>query len=76
MSSVSNNIADLPAPVGLPEGTPARPAMAPEYLPVNDIPKPRDVKLLSEEERRKLQEDLARARARQGGRAPAKEAGE
>ncbi len=71
-SGISAGVADLPAPIGLPPGTPSRPAVAPEYPAVHDIPPPRDNKLLTEEERVKLEQDLAAARDRTGRHSPPK----
>jgi hypothetical protein len=67
-SSLGDN---LPASLGLPQGTPARPAVQPEFLPVNDMPPARDSKPLTEPERKKLEEDLKEVRDRQG-RGPGK----
>jgi hypothetical protein len=50
---------------GLPAAAPARPAVAPEFLPVHDLPQARDVKPLSDEQRKKLEADLTLVRTRQ-----------
>jgi hypothetical protein len=56
---------NLPAPIGLPRGTPERPATQLEFLPVHEMPAPRDTKPLTEAERKKLEADLVEARERQ-----------
>ena len=61
-SSLGDN---LPAPLGLPEGAPERPAVEREFLPVHDMPQPRDTKPLSEQERKKLEVELKETRDRQ-----------
>lgn len=60
---------ELPSPVGLPPGTPERSAVQPEFPAVHDMPPPRETKLLSEDERRKLEAELAAVRDRQSGKA-------
>src|SRR5205823_1193964 len=50
---------------GLPAAAPARPAAPPEFLPVHDLPQGRDIKPLSEDQRKKLEAELAVARTRQ-----------
>ncbi|MEH2509125.1 hypothetical protein V1291_000479 [Nitrobacteraceae bacterium AZCC 1564] len=57
-------LADLPL-VGVPANTPARPATPPSYLPVHDLPPPRDDAVLTPEQQAKLEKDLAAARDRQ-----------
>lgn len=61
----STFVADLPAPIGLPTATPERPAAPPAFPAVHDVPPPREEKPLSEEDRKKLEADLAAARDRQ-----------
>jgi hypothetical protein len=61
-SSLGDN---LPAPLGLPEGAPERPAVEREFLPVHEMPPPRDTKPLDEQERKKLEAELKEARDRQ-----------
>ena len=53
--------------VGLPANTPARPAVAPAYLPVNDTPPPRTDTPLTPEQRAQLARELTAARDRQEG---------
>jgi len=62
----SSHIADAPL-VGLPANTPARPAVAPDYVPVNDTPPPRADTPLTPEQRAQLTRDLTAARERQQG---------
>jgi len=61
-SSLGDN---LPAPLGLPQGAPERPAVQPEFLPVHEMPPARDTKPLTEQERKKLEADLVEIRDRQ-----------
>jgi hypothetical protein len=61
-SSLGDN---LPAPFGLPQGVPERPAVQPEFQPVHEMPPPRDTKPLTEPERKKLEADLVEIRDRQ-----------
>jgi hypothetical protein len=49
---------------GLPEGTPARPNTPSAYPAVNDMPSPRDDKVLTSEEQRKVEDELVAARNR------------
>jgi hypothetical protein len=66
ISGCTTHIADSVPPVvgGLPEHTPARPATAPEFPAVGDRPQARTEGLLSEEERKKLRDDLTASRNR------------
>lgn len=57
-------LGDLPV-VGLPENTPARPETPAAYLPVHDIPAPRDTVVLTPEEQARIEKELAAARDRQ-----------
>jgi hypothetical protein len=65
-SSLGDN---LPAPLGLPQGAPERPAVQREFLPVHEMPPARDTKPLTEPERKKLEADLVEIRDRQEQRA-------
>jgi hypothetical protein len=60
---------------GLPEGAPQRPAAPTEYPAVHDLPPPRTDTMLSADEQKKLEQDLAAARDRAAGAAAAKPAG-
>jgi hypothetical protein len=60
---------------GLPEGAPQRPAAPTDYPAVHDLPPPRTDTMLSAEEQKKLEQDLAAARDRAAGAAAAKPAG-
>jgi len=62
----SSHVADMPV-VGLPASTPERPAVAPDYLPVNDTPQPRTEAPMTPEQRAQLTRDLTAARERQQG---------
>jgi hypothetical protein len=69
----SSVFSELPASVGgLPANAPARPAVAPAYPAVHDMPPPRSAAVLSEEERKKIEAELAAMRAEQAKRAAAK----
>jgi hypothetical protein len=58
----------LPANIGLPAGTPARPATPYQYPAVHDMPPPRATAPLSEEQQFKLEQELQSARDHQEGR--------
>jgi len=60
----------LPSGVGLPAGTPERPATPFEYPAVHDMPPDRMSVPMTEEEQVKLEKDLANVRDRQEGRPP------
>lgn len=59
---------DLPGGLGLPAGTPARPAAPYSYPAVHDMPPPRSTTPLSEEQQFSLERDLQAARDRQEGK--------
>jgi hypothetical protein len=61
-SSVADNIPHSMG--GLPEGVPARPATAPVYPAIHDLPPPRTDTALSEGESKRLREDLKNTRNR------------
>ena len=63
-------LADMPL-VGLPANTPARPATPGEYLPVHDVPAPRQETVLDQTQQDKLEKDLLAARERQASGAQA-----
>jgi hypothetical protein len=60
----------LPAGMGLPANTPARPETPYEYPAVHDMPPARESVPMTEEEQVKLEKDLANARDRQEGQPP------
>lgn len=64
-------IDDLPSGIGLPAGTPARPASPYEYPAVHNMPPPRATEPLSAEEQLKMEEELTRLRSRQERAEPA-----
>ena len=74
-SSLGNKIADsVPGSVGLPEGTPDRPAEPVAFPAVHDMPPPRANSTLSAEEQIQLEDDLVAVRSHQeaaSGTAPA-----
>jgi hypothetical protein len=49
---------------GLPDATPPRPGMPSAYPAVNDLPSPRDDKVLTSEEQHKIEDELIAARSR------------
>ncbi len=61
----------LPADMGLPANTPARPETPYEYPAVHDMPPARASAPMTEEEQVKLEKDLANVRDRQEGRSRA-----
>jgi hypothetical protein len=68
----STALSEMPKEIGgLPAGTPARPDVAPEYPAVHDMPPPRTAAVLTEEERKKVEAELAAMRAEQARRAKA-----
>ena len=62
---------------GLPAGAPARSITTGAYPAVHDMPPPRETTVLTSEEQKKLQDELAAARARAAGatNAPANSSG-
>ena len=58
-------IDQLPTNVGLPAGTPERPATPYLYPAVHDMPPPRATPTMTEEQQVKLEKELAEVRARQ-----------
>ncbi len=60
----------LPSGMGLPAGTPERPAKPYEYPAVHDMPPDRSSAPMTEDEQVKLEKDLANTRDRQEGRPP------
>jgi hypothetical protein len=63
-------VADLPG-IGLPANAPARSETAPGYLPVHDVPPPRDETVLTADEQKKIRSDLLNARDKQNAEANA-----
>ena len=57
-------VADLPV-VGLPANTPPRPETPAAYLPIHDMPPPREDTLLTPEQQAEIEKELAAARDRQ-----------
>jgi len=71
--SCSSVLSEMPSQVGgLPAGTPERPAAAPAYPAVHDMPPPRATAVLTEEEKKKVEAELAAMRAEQARRAKAR----
>ena len=63
-------VADLPG-IGLPSNAPARSETPQPYLPVHDVPPPRDEAVLTADEQKKIQSDLLNARDKQNAEANA-----
>lgn len=63
-------VADLPG-IGLPANAPARSDSPPAYLPVHDVPPPRDEAVLTVDEQKKIKTDLLNARDKQAAQASA-----
>jgi hypothetical protein len=73
LASCSSVLSEMPTQVGgLPAGTPQRPAAAPEYPAVHEMPPPRTAAVLTEEEKKKVEAELAAMRAEQARRAKAR----
>lgn len=70
LGGCASTLADLPV-VGMPAGAPARPTEQGGYLPIHDLPAPREAALLDPGEQAKLQAELAAARDRQAVALPA-----
>lgn len=70
LGGCASQLADAPL-VGLPANTPARPAAPGEYLPVHDVPAPRQETVLNQTQQDKLEKDLLAARDRQASGAQA-----
>lgn len=66
LGGCASHVADMPV-VGLPANTPERPAVAPDYLPVNDVTPPRTETPLTPDQRAQLTRELTAARDRQEG---------
>jgi hypothetical protein len=62
----------LPSNMGLPAGTPARPATPYQYPAVHDMPPPRTTQPMTEEQLQNLENELAVVRDRQVAREGAK----
>ena len=72
LAACSTALSEMPKEIGgLPAGTPARPDAAPAYPAVHDMPPPRTTAVLNEEERKKVEAELAAIRAEQARRAKA-----
>jgi hypothetical protein len=72
LAACSTALSEMPKEIGgLPAGTPARPETAAAYPAVHDMPPPRNTAVLTEEERKKVEAELAAMRAEQARRAKA-----
>jgi hypothetical protein len=73
LASCASTLSELPPQAGgLPEGAPERPANALPYPAVHDMPPPRSTAVLTEEEKKKVEAELAAMRDQQARRAGAK----
>ena len=70
LSGCSIPLANLPW-VGEPANTPAPPENNPGYLPIHDIPPPRNEAVLTDQQQTKLKRDLQTARDKQNAQAEA-----
>jgi hypothetical protein len=69
----STVLSEMPTQMGgLPAAAPPRPEAPPAYPAVHDMPPPRSAAVLTEEERKKVEAELAAMRAEQARRAAAK----
>jgi hypothetical protein len=69
------SMAELPVSAGgMPQGTPARPQIAPAYPAVDDMPPPRQTVVLTEIERKRAETELAVIREQQARRAQSSKA--
>ena len=65
-----SSMAQLPVSAGgMPQGVPERPQTLPAYPAVHEMPPPRHAAVLTEQERRKVEADLAVLREQQARRA-------
>ena len=72
LAACSSVLSEMPTQLGgLPGGTPQRPAAPPEYPAVHDMPPSRTPAVLTEEEKKKVEAELAAMRAEQERRAKA-----
>ena len=69
--SAASLVESAPFDMGMPAGAPARPAVAPQFPAVHDMPPPRADSTLSEDEQEKLERELMAVRDSQEGRPPA-----
>lgn len=70
VASCSTVFSEMPSQIGgLPEGTPERQATPPAYPVVHDMPPPRPNAVLTEEEKKQVEAELAALRAEQARRA-------
>jgi len=66
LGGCSSTLSEMPTQMGgLPAGAPERPAAPAAYPAVHDMPPPRPNTVLSDDERKKTEADLAALRARQ-----------
>jgi hypothetical protein len=70
LASCASTLSELPSQAGgLPEGTPERPATTLPYPAVHDMPPPRSTAVLTEEEKKRVEAELAAMRDQQARRA-------
>jgi hypothetical protein len=71
MTDVGNKLgSEMPTMVGgLPQGTPERPQAPPAFPAVHDMPPPRNTKVMTEEEKKRAEAELAGMREQQTRRA-------
>ena len=69
-SGCATQLADAPI-IGVPANAPARPATPTAYLPIHDVPPPREEVVPSDDQRARLSKELLAARDRQNAQAEA-----
>jgi hypothetical protein len=73
LAGCASTLSEMPSQVGgLPEGAPERPANSLPYPAVHDMPPPRSTAVLTEEEKKKVEAELAAMREQQARRAGTK----
>jgi hypothetical protein len=71
MMNMGNNLGnEMPTAIGgLPQGAPERPQTQPEFPAVHDMPPARNTKVMTEEEKKRAEAELAAMREQQARRA-------
>jgi hypothetical protein len=73
LAGCTSTLSELPSQVGgLPEGAPGRPANTLPYPAVHDMPPPRPTAVMTEEEKKRAEAELAAMRDQQARRAGTK----
>jgi hypothetical protein len=73
LAGCTSVLSEMPSAIGgLPQGTPERPATSPAYPAVHDMPPPRPNSVLTEDEKKRVEAELAAIRAEQAKRVTAR----